>query len=41
MNARERPRAPRSVPVCRFFSSKLNSHFFTPDATECEAVIAK
>ena len=37
----ERPRAPASVPVCRFFSSQVNSHFFTADPAECDAVIAK
>jgi hypothetical protein len=30
---------PGTVPVCRFFSEKLNSHFYTADEDECETVI--
>ena len=30
-----------AVPVCRFFSSKFTSHFYTSDPGECDAVIAK
>jgi len=37
----ERPRGVDTVAVCRFFSTKIDSHFFTADATECDAVVAK
>lgn len=37
----ERPRGVSTVPVCRFFSTKVDSHFFTADPAECDAVIAK
>ncbi len=30
-----------AVPVCRFFSSKFTSHFYTADPAECDTVIAK
>lgn len=30
-----------AVPVCRFFSSKFTSHFYTSDPVECDAVIAR
>ena len=29
-----------AVPVCRFFSSRFTSHFYTADAGECDSVIA-
>jgi hypothetical protein len=29
------------VPVCRFFSSRYTSHFYTADPIECEAVISR
>jgi len=29
---------PGAVPVCRFFSPKFTSHFYTADASECDAV---
>ncbi len=32
---------PDAVPVCRFFSSQFTSHFYTADAGECAAVLAK
>jgi hypothetical protein len=32
---------PGAVPVCRFFSSRYTSHFYTADSNECDAVIAK
>ena len=32
---------PGTVPVCRFFSSLYTAHFYTADADECDAVIAK
>lgn len=32
---------PGALPVCRFFSSLYTSHFYTADADECDAVIAK
>ena len=32
---------PGAVPVCRFFSALYTSHFYTADAEECDAVIAK
>jgi hypothetical protein len=28
-------------PVCRFFSSRFTSHFFTADPAECDAVVAR
>ncbi|MFO1314046.1 MAG: hypothetical protein U1F58_00450 [Burkholderiales bacterium] len=37
----ERPRGIGTVAVCRFFSTKVDSHFFTADPAECDAVIAK
>lgn len=30
-----------ALPVCRFFSSQFTSHFYTADAGECAAVVAK
>jgi uncharacterized protein DUF5648 len=30
-----------AVPVCRFFSSMFTSHFYSADASECQAVIDK
>jgi len=30
--------APGLAPVCRFYSPRFNSHFYTANATECEAV---
>ncbi len=32
---------PGAVPVCRFFSSTYTSHFYTADAGECDAVVAR
>jgi len=29
-----------AVPVCRFFSSRFTSHFYTADAGECDSVVA-
>ncbi len=29
-----------AVPVCRFFSSKFTSHFYTADTSECDALAA-
>lgn len=31
---------PGAVPVCRFFSARYTSHFYTADPFECDAVIA-
>lgn len=36
-NAQDAPTG--TVPVCRFFSSKYTSHFYTADPAECQAVI--
>ena len=30
-----------AVPVCRFFSSKFTSHFYTADAIECDEVVER
>lgn len=32
---------PGTVPVCRFFSARYTSHFYTADPGECESVIAR
>ena len=32
---------PGAVPVCRFFSSKFTSHFYTADAIECDEVVER
>ena len=32
---------PGAVPVCRFFSPRYTSHFYTADPDECDAVIAQ
>ncbi len=37
----ENEAAPGVVPVCRFFSAKYTSHFYTADQHECDAVINK
>jgi hypothetical protein len=31
---------PGAVPVCRFFSARYTSHFYTADPVECDAVVA-
>lgn len=31
---------PGAVPVCRFFSARYTSHFYTADPFECDAVVA-
>ena len=37
--ARDAP--PGAVPVCRFFSSRYTTHFYTADPTECEIVLER